>query len=1627
MVDVYGNKNAIYSMENNEFVSVNDSLLPSLQFNYTSNDFSYEVQFVLGFFLAFVWGAALGGLVHVTIQARIRQRTLPQTQAALFEAFEAQHPILKMGFQFPREHYRRHRRKMLRCLRRYYPDLRSYPEAQALEMSTMFGIMTFFYSVCRELKKPDKERDLSRLIVDVGYLAIILSKEPAVPADFLSHEVFKNVENMCREGVPTTQSFVVTEYMRKVVLVVACVVGFLIAQVTNSHFDYRQFLSSSASKFVFGGKDVNPTAMLYEVVTSLYSRVKYYQCTSDKQGFFADNFCNWELMSRVNDVLAHETDVRNGNYERIGCKSNADCMLMLSKLISDCKEASRSFETNSSIVRGTIKLQSLLSYVMSRMKGNSLREQPFAVMISGDSGMLKSVLGDIVAVQLLSKFGLPCGSEFVGRLNLEEEFQSTYEPHFTAVMLDDVANTKADKSEVMLTQKIIELINNAPSCTNQADIDKKGVIWYNPAVVVGTTNVPDLQAACYSNKPDSIMRRFVHVEVEGVVPARDPSKVCKNQWRGKVKVYDTRDKDGNFLPRIRAEFNTLASLLKVLCELGLDHVQVQKRVVEGSEKLFSTVPCEHNNIPDVCDLCDPDVPVDEDPFCKHDKTKGACVECVWETKDDGVTDHSSPKLCSHGKDIGCCVDCEINSMSEVPTTQSSVESGFSFGLTAFMIFYCMFQNFMYVYHPFLYRIGLVSFRRKTGLDFHWLSLKLRGIVMLAVLSLSGVWSINFLVCACLDMFGLSLVSFINRTQRRYAQSPWCTTSRHSLSTVAMALPVIAAAYMGFRYWSSSPSVTAHAGQFNDKENVWKTRKQDQFVNFDERQSHCFSDDIKPGVRSGVWSVRCGTVSSMVTHVHGGFWVINKHFVDSLKNGDVLRFARGRSTYGREVTKDIVYTEGMCAILGKSDLCLMKLHLDKGKSIRKLLPRTLEDVKCSTLPVQASIVCPERDDVRVMDMKYLEHQKLMHQNELRDATNLMRGNGVTVSGMCGLPYVVESSSGTMVIGFHSAGFGISECYASVLTQKMLDEATTEYCRQHTGVYVQSDNDGYHHHDPKSGEQIPIRVESPHWKSLSNNCPPPETNHYVGKVTGAPLTKMVSKIVKSLISDAFARVSGVPRAHGAPGGGSPMHDAKNFQRHYDGVNNISEGFQTEVLDTAADSLLSKLINSPSIADECYRLEVLDYDTVINGEPGRWGVDRMPMSTSGGFLSTGSKSQYFNYDEVNDRYYMTPALEKAVGEMEEIYASGSTCSPIFKTNLKDEPTKLTKEKVRVFSGAPLVYSLVVRKYLLTFASLFSFEGCRLDFESAVGTNCYSEDWLNLRNRITKFGFENIVAGDYASFDQNMYARVTERALGIVLSFVKYSNHYSDRDVRIVTGILTDLMYPTYCSQGDIFTVTGSNPSGNNLTTVINCLVNSLYVRAAYYTAAAKGNHPERFNDNVSLITYGDDNIMGVSHRVCDWFNHTTLADQFKQVGITYTMADKKTESVPLISLFDADFLKRKFTHDMVLGHCGDGSVTMIDVSFCPLDEMSLHKTLHCFRRGALDQFEDSRVAIKTVLAEAFQHGPEVYERYARHLGAVNEEHRLGVEIAPYQQQLEKWFENGWSHGEHFESIELAPRDEL
>lgn len=379
----------------------------------------------------------------------------------------------------------------------------------------------------------------------------------------------------------------------------------------------------------------------------------------------------------------------------------------------------------------------------------------------------------------------------------------------------------------------------------------------------------------------------------------------------------------------------------------------------------------------------------------------------------------------------------------------------------------------------------------------------------------------------------------------------------------------------------------------------------------------------------------------------------------------------------------------------------------------------------------------------------------------------------------------------------------------------------------------------------------------------------------------------------------------------------------------------------------------------------VHVYSLHVAINGCPGLDYCDKMNRKSSAGAPYKKSKKHfmYFLDETISTDMDVVDEIKDTVYDMIETYKRGERCHPVFCGHLKDEPVTLEKAalgKTRVFTACGIAFTLVVRKYLLSVIVMM--QNNRYLYETGPGVVPQSLEWEQVREHITKFGEERLVAGDYSKFDKRMPANVILAAFDVIYDICKRAGYTAD-DLAVVRGIAYDTAFPTVDFNGDLIEFYGSNPSGHPLTVIINGIVNSLYMRYCYIVLRPRG-IVSTFRDHVALMTYGDDNIMGVSHEA-PWFNHTAIQKVLALVDIGYTMADKDAASTPYIHIDETNFLKRTWRWDEDVG-----------AFLAPLDRSSIEKMLMvCVPKKNVSMKSHAISVLSTALREYFFYGKQEF----------------------------------------------------
>lgn len=366
-------------------------------------------------------------------------------------------------------------------------------------------------------------------------------------------------------------------------------------------------------------------------------------------------------------------------------------------------------------------------------------------------------------------------------------------------------------------------------------------------------------------------------------------------------------------------------------------------------------------------------------------------------------------------------------------------------------------------------------------------------------------------------------------------------------------------------------------------------------------------------------------------------------------------------------------------------------------------------------------------------------------------------------------------------------------------------------------------------------------------------------------------------------------------------------------------------------------------------------------------------------------------------NDEYVLSEEVKRVVEHRIEQARMGIRVPTVWVDTLKDERRPIAKVdalKTRVFSNGPMDFTIAFRQYFLGFVAHLMEN--RITNEVCIGTNVYSQDWKKLADHLQKCGTK-VVAGDFQNFDGTLNVLIMEKFADMANEF--YNDGEENATIRKV--LMIDVINSVHLCDGFVYMMTHSQPSGNPITTPLNCLVNSMGIRICFEIIAdiIRNNKQDSIQaikildyvrkniDNfevfqrefkydmrdaekhLSIASYGDDDVINFTDVVAPWFNMTTLTHAFELIGMTYTDEAKTQGTAPdWKTLKEVSFLKRQFRYD-VEKHVWEAPLSMDTILEMPN-----------WCRGGLDIHEGTKVNCENAIMELSMHERPVYDKWTR-----------------------------------------------
>lgn len=1343
--------------------------------------------------------------------------------------------------------------------------------------------------------------------------------------------------------------------------------------------------------------------------------------------------------AKCGNLMKYE-DMSENDYEAL----LAQCIEKAQMLKTSCKGV---VEKNILSRKVDVLRQWQATFRQTRVQGG-LREAPYSIGIFGGTAVGKSTIANILMVTTLLHNKYCASDDRIVTLNEADKFMSNFRSYTNGVLVDDIGNTKADFVERAPTSLMIQLVNNVRMYANMAEADMKGKVSVEPKVVIGTKNVKDTCATTYSNEPASITRRdriTLTCKVKPEYAVHDmlnEDKVRRAFPEGAPLIPDfwniTVEKSYPIPNKVKGKAATVGweavkHFGRPLKDIGLP--ELIRWVGHDSKKFYASqreFVSKNNGLAKQILLC---------PKCNYPTPDVCTCEQVTHTYLHKVDDRCMS---------GYCTLCEAYHRDDDDSDDESLDDQMGELVVAAMIprlrrwnrwwrpkvaywtneierksvemllkrldwlensrWVCWTNWIPQEWIEKDWMKNVVWFTRERELQERIRRSYLNHILCIG-LCISLALFVHFLFLPLLAFPLVGIAGVVEFEKKRMYDDVASDNKampkvfkmyrdRH-IKWITGTCAVIAALYAIAQIYKAFKVVPIPQG------NLAPTSMEEII----ERDS-----EVNPWAGVKISAMPCSDKSKTTTPDRLEKMVQNNlcHMAISLSDGGRTRNFECDAFFPKSnvaivprhmwKAKDIKakFTRHDPSLIGGNFECFLyrKFSVDiPNTDLSIVWVPNGGDWKDLTdyLPLERFSSVPARLTYKKRDGTCLTSKLMMDVGNVITLAAEFFGAKYNLSfetfeGLCIAPLITETK-GPLIGGFHLGGKnGQTRGCSGLLLKNEFDNSFQALSRL-PGVVLSKSSGTI----PKELYDIQFFENSDvHPKSPVNFLPEGTNCKFYGQVKGRATYH--SDVETTVISKHVEDVCGVPQKWGGPKfrKGYPWQASLQFSTK------PSCGIEGSLLELASldyvKGFLETLRGIPSLKLGVKPLTEMETVCGIDGE--RF-IDKMPPTTSIGFPLSGPKSNYLTLlDPLDHPTHQCPALLDQrfwdhAYEMEKLYLQGERAYPIFKACLKDEPTKLTKDKVRVFQGAPVALQLLVRKYFLPVARVLSM--LPFSSECAVGINAQGPEWDQLAKHIMRFGKERILAGDYSKYDLRMPAQVMFVAFRIMMDIAKECG-YSDRDILVMEGIATDICYPLMAYNGDLIQHYGSNPSGQNLTVYINSIVNALLFRCAYYHIYRDRENVPAFRDVCSLITYGDDAKSSV-HRDFPEFNHISVAKFLEERDMKFTMPDKESEPTVYMTDEEADLLKRSniYSEDtgMLMG---------------ALDEDSIFKSLHAaLKSKAITREQQAMQNIDGGLREWFSHGREIYEMRREQMKEIANRagitHGCTVIHESYDDRLQYW----------------------
>lgn len=1322
---------------------------------------------------------------------------------------------------------------------------------------------------------------------------------------------------------------------------------------------------------------------LCEVVEFFGSRCYHVWKSGSLRPLFSRTLESAEIEVECAEIMKWWKLLRNGNLTKIEGVDEHDFLVRLESITTNVRNMTlMATGINKKLLEAKYRelLDIINNYTVCKVN-SGIKPAPFVCSFFGGTAVGKSTASEQVSHYLKCVAGLSTDDQFVYTHVSGKKHWDGARSDMLELKLDDHANTKSDYVESSPCDVIIKVCNNVPYSPPMADLAEKGKVFIEPALVTLTTNVQHLDAYVYSNCPISIQRRMHYNITVRPMPeftkengALDSAKLIEHYsdengihnppvydneaWAFDVyKVVPAPTMDGLGTYVLEKDDNgkelwavSMHELLNFLGDKFLQHRDIQKKITASLKNATKLDMCPHEGC---------------------NQLKGVCLA-------HPVPQSGFEPLLEFARGF------VVGRVATASAISTLVAARALYDQTEWIHYVpeCVFSHRYFEYAVMLSRRHSLYLRYRSTLGLYSLCSLILYLIFACYIT---NFAANLVVLSCSVLayfYGLTFMirifratflrelrnsSVMNEVQRDAREN----AINQMLKTAGVfgALYLFCKAYSRLRRLATQGSLEPRTQEDVDKrdaeDNPWiEVAKRPLPMS---NESKCVDTErleamVDKNLLYG--SIHLGDENGMLNAMAltSNVLLIPMHYFDEFGDELECTFRKrnpegGGGKFRTHLSKEASYH------IPNTDFAVC--YTPSGGSFKNLI---------RYLPTGYSHALPFRLLWRQKDGEILKGKGLTSPQEVETSRRYHGGlyKNLTIDtfgGLCGAVLVSETR-GSVILGFHLGGTAGTThgCYGTLTQQQAL--GAIEKIRNLEGICISGAEGTF----PTEVLGFPTCSNEPlHKKSPLKFFKQSPQFEYYGSCPGRATSRSDVKVTP--ISEHIIDVCGVPNIYRPP---AMLPEWKAWQTCLSNAAEPAREYPYGLLKMAVQDYKEDLL--PIFSSPLWRnTKPLTQTEALCGINGVKFIDAVKLQTAVGFPLTGPKRRFVEDLEPTEEFpnmrEITPEMLEEIDRCRSCYRRGERAYPGIKACKKDEI--LTKDKCRVFFGMAMPITCLIREWFLPLVRVLQMNP--LKSECAVGINAHGPEWEEFHQHVHKFGEDRLIGGDYGKYDQKLSSQLILTAFRILIDFARVCD-YPDETIRMMEALSGDIAFAIIAFNGDLIgLIAGLHVSGNSLTVILNGIAGALNLRCAFYSIFPPINGVrKKFRDNVSLMTYGDDNA-GSVRKGMEAFNIKSCSEFLARFGQIYTMPDKESELVPFLDKDNFEFLKRKSVYHPALGqHIG----ALIDAS--------IYKSLHCFLRPkGCEMTEEfaSALNVDTALREWFNHGRDKYEHQRKLMKQVVE----------------------------------------